>query len=413
MQGTILALALSQRLGPEYVRLLDPYPEPRVRWRHNCHACAMHYLRSPGAHNIESDPLALFTFARQRQRESSFRALYRRPSLALFEAHCQQVIEQHKLVALYLKGWATKLTLHNHYVQVESTNGILQARRVLLALGRSAYLHIPEWCRKEMEQPKAIIHHLYDPHFRREWAEQALHPLIIGGGLSATQLLLHLSYCRPPRGQPPIMVARHSPRSAHFDSDPCYLGPKCLSAFLKERNYATRRQLIMQSRNQGSLPPDILQKLEQALKKGHCRQIEAEAQAIGKATKRATSNRNINKMVTLQLSNGARLSSDCLLLATGFKEMMPHEPLIVETAQRYGLARDSHGTPLVDWALRWHPRLLLSGDPSMLELGPAAPNIIGAHLALRRLLPFLTEQKDDRSRLIAPWRPIAPLAAGA
>ncbi len=412
MQGIIFALAFSRRLGSEYVRVLDPHTEPRAVWRHNSHACAMHYLRSPGAHNIESDPLALFAFARQKRGGFPFRALYRRPSLALFEAHCQQVIEQHTLEALYLQGRATKIIFGKHHVEVESSNGTLQARRVLLALGKSAYLHIPEWCRQEQEweQSTATIHHIYDLDFRREWAEQAQQPIIIGGGLSAAQLLLHLGYCRPSGGQPPIMVARHSLRSAHFDSDPCYLGPKCLSTFLKERNYATRRQFIMHSRNRGSLPPDTLQKLKQALKEGHCRQIEGEPQAIGKAAQKAT----LNRMVTLQLSNGEQLFSDCLLLATGFEEMMPQEPLIVETARRYGLARDSHGTPLVDWALRWHPRLLLSGDPAMLELGPAAPNIIGAHLALRRLLPFLTEQKNDgRSRLTAPWRPVAPLATGA
>ena len=44
------------------------------------------------------------------------------------------------------------------------------------------------------------------------------------------------------------------------------------------------------------------------------------------------------------------------------------------------------GYPIVDSALRWHPRIHVSGPLAELELGPASRNIAGARLAGGRLV---------------------------
>ena len=77
-----------------------------------------------------------------------------------------------------------------------------------------------------------------------------------------------------------------------------------------------------------------------------------------------------------------------VVLATGFASGPPLADLVAEQARRHALAIGPAGYPVPDRVLRWHPRLLVAGPLGELELGPAAPNIIGAHLAARRLVPF-------------------------
>jgi len=55
-------------------------------------------------------------------------------------------------------------------------------------------------------------------------------------------------------------------------------------------------------------------------------------------------------------------------------------------AERAGLARGPLATPLLDEALRWHPRVHVVGAAAQLGLGPAAANIAGARLAAARVL---------------------------
>lgn len=407
IQGSIIALALLQRWGREYLRVLDPHPQLLSIWKRNCHACGMRYLRSPGAHNIENDPLALFRFVRSHRLTADYHSLYQRPSLPIFQQHVDHVITHHQLERLHLQGRATAINIHENYVEVESDQGVLHAKRVLYALGSSHYLHIPSWASAVLSHRVPYISHLYDPQFHREWAEQARQPVIVGGGISAAHMAIHLAYASR-SAMLPVLVTRRPIRRAHFDSDPCYLGPKCLTSFLREHNYAHRRRLITQVRNPGSLPPDIADNLQNALAEGRCKLIESEPRALTHMISTPSSPSSAT-MATLRLSNGASVQSDCIMLATGFREMMPHEPLIKETAHKYQLPVDARGTPIVDDALRWHPRLLLSGAPAMLELGPAAPNIIGAHLALRRIVPLLSE--DRAPSVTRAWRPIAPPAS--
>jgi hypothetical protein len=46
----------------------------------------------------------------------------------------------------------------------------------------------------------------------------------------------------------------------------------------------------------------------------------------------------------------------------------------------------ARGYPIVDKALRWHPRIHVTGPLAELELGPAARNIVGARMTAERLI---------------------------
>lgn len=91
----------------------------------------------------------------------------------------------------------------------------------------------------------------------------------------------------------------------------------------------------------------------------------------------------------LHLTDGRLLPADTVILATGFAAAPLASPLLADLQQRYQLPCSAEGFPITDAQLRWHPRVMLSGAYAALTVGPAAGNIIGAHLALRRLLPLL------------------------
>ena len=59
---------------------------------------------------------------------------------------------------------------------------------------------------------------------------------------------------------------------------------------------------------------------------------------------------------------------------------------LVAVAPRCRLQENQILAPIVDSALRWHPRIHVSGPLAELELGPASRNIAGARLAGTRLV---------------------------
>ena len=409
MQGLILSLALTERLGGDYLRVIDPHHEPLARWKRTCHACGMRYLRSPGGHNVVHDTRALFRFARATGASDSYRPLYQRPTLALFQRHADHLIERHHLRRLYLPGTVRALHIHNTHIAAESDAGPINARRVILALGSTGYPRLPAWYRALGAEASRAVHHIYSANFYPEWIAEAAAPLIIGGGLSGAQLALRVASLRAGQGRaPPTLVTRRPFEVSHFDSDPCYLGPKCLRGFAQLQGSVAKARAIAAARHPGTLPPDIAHQLAVEIEAarivhtlGTPHQVCATApQDTEPLVPRPSAPRSLSEpppapqrrsrpTVTLTTDTGSRFTSDGVVLATGFENPTPREPLIVETAARYTLPLDQEGTPLIDSALRWHPRILVCGAPAVLEVGPAAPNIIGAHLALRRVLPLL------------------------
>ena len=97
------------------------------------------------------------------------------------------------------------------------------------------------------------------------------------------------------------------------------------------------------------------------------------------------------------------VEADSVVLATGFNPFPNPEGLVARLAREHQLRTDSHGRPILDAALRWHERLFVSGRAGELGVGPASPNIIGAHLAARRLVPFISR---GRSKPADPWTPL-------
>lgn len=375
IHGTHLAIRMlaAGKVSADRLRLLDPHPGPLHCWDHCTRSVGMKFLRSPAVHQLAASPFALYDFLRDRPRpdEPVFASPYNRPSLDLFRAHCEHLIREHAIRDLWIQGRAIGLRERGCQWVVETERGALHARRLIVAVGLGEQPHWPRWASalREMGGPVA---HVFSPEFELPRSTGPI--VVVGGGISAVQIALACSEEAPGRV---TLIARHAPRIAQFDSDPGWLGPLYLKGFARESDLGRRRLAIASARHRGSMPPDVHEALEQAVATGALRTVHdtvATAQPAGDEC-------------LLHLEHGHdALRAAHVILATGFDARRPGAPWIDAAITALGLPCAECGYPRVDAALRWHPRLHVSGPLAELELGPAARNIAGARMAAERIV---------------------------
>lgn len=376
LHGTALSYHLTKHRGipADRIRVLDPYETPLTLWKHHTVNTGMAYLRSPLVHHLHPDVWSLRTFAATQNGQPLARFIpqHARPSLELFNAHTQQLIERAKLDHLRLQGRAKALVKIAGGWRVETENGGLDAKRVLLAIGATEQPFWPEWAEK-LKQANASINHIFDPQFQRENLQIPQHTVVIGGGITAAQTALTLSDEQPGSV---TLFSRHALRIAHYDSDPCWVTSICLKDFHAETDFNRRRAMIKAARYRGSLPPDVANELNQAVDAGKLRLCFGEIDAAQQTT---------DGHITLKLSDDTTLTADQIILATGFRPERPGGAWLDAAVETYALPTANCGYPIVDKSLMWTEGLYVSGPLAELEVGPTARNIIGARLAGERL----------------------------
>lgn len=378
IHGTAISLYLTHRfkINHHTIRVLDPHKQPLALWQQFTANTGMQHLRSPKVHHLHYDPWSITTFAQTRQGKplAKYIPLYQRPSLALFNAYSQQLIQRYKLDDVRVQGRATNLIHSNNGWQIETDQGVLHSRRVVLAIGSSEQPHYPAWS-KPLVDSDAPLNHIFDYDFRREDIPAWKHCVIIGGGISAAQLAISLSERQPGAV---TLLSRHEPRIAHFDSDPCWVTNLCLDKFLKTSDYVVRRDMIQQARHRGSIPPDVFDALESAVEMG---QLNLQ---IGEVQQAQLSNGDIELYINVQ-STTRTVQTDRVILATGFDTKRPGGAWLDAVINRYQQPIAACGYPIVDETLCWGDGLYVMGGLAELEVGPVARNIIGARLCVERI----------------------------
>lgn len=365
-------------VDPDRLRILDPADGLLERWRACTATVGMTHLRSPAVHHLDLpfNSLQRFAGSKKKRKPGLFASPYNRPSLELFNAHCDSVVKLFELADRHIKARAVGCSLTSDCVVVKaSCQPDLQARHTVLAIGVTEQPLWPDWAPRD----DARVHHIFDIGFEG-WPttdhEEAV--AVVGGGISAVQVALRLS----DEGHRVHLVARHALREHQFDSDPGWLGPKRMRSFDREASLDRRRGMIREARHHGSVPPDVRRKLRRAVDRG--RIMWHEASVSGALTS--------PKHLSVLLSTDVRIEADRVLLATGFLPTRPGGRMVDELIEAASLPCAGCGYPIVDRALRWHPRLHVSGPLAELELGPAARNIAGARRAGDRLIEAL---RDD------------------
>ncbi|NJN83137.1 MAG: SidA/IucD/PvdA family monooxygenase, partial [Caldilineaceae bacterium] len=312
---------------------------------------------------------------------------YGRPAYDLFQAHNRHLVQQNRLDRLWLRGTALRLHKRMHSWDVETDQGKLSARRILLALGRTD-LAWPVWSSalrqaKDRTSSSAPIHHLFEESFDIASVPSWRHLVVVGGGISAAQVACSLSERAGRDGfnGRVTLLMRHPVRKAHFDSHPCWNGPKCLKKFHHTADYAQRRAQIAEGRYRGTIPHDVMRVVE-----CHCEEETLDlCQDQVFAAQLLPSQQRASAEVRLRLASGATINADRIILATGFDQRRPGGDLVEKAVTAHGLRCAPCGYPIVDPQLQWCDGLHVTGPLAELELGATAPNIRGARMAVERL----------------------------
>jgi cation diffusion facilitator CzcD-associated flavoprotein CzcO len=377
IHGTYLSLVLTHIGGVSRtrVRVLDPYEAPLARWWECAANTGMRSLRSPGVHHLDTDPKGLFAFAKTREgrRYATPKGVYGRPPLDLFRAHTDALIRQHKLDELRVVGRACALERTATSWCVETTVGALHTHNVLFAISASEQPHWPEWATR-LRQASAPVHHIFEPGFVREMLPDVEHTVVVGGGITAAQTALALAE-HAPGGV--TLLQRASTRIHTFDSDACWMGPKCMRDYAHERDMSRRRAIIRQARHRGSVPEYVAQRIRKAVETGQLTHI------IGAISHAALDD---NDCIRLALDTSDPLCANQVILATGFNTTRPGGAWLDRATREHKLPCAPCGYPIVDQTLCWQPGLYVTGPLAELELGPVARNIAGARRAGERLL---------------------------
>lgn len=377
IHGTYLSHVLTSQGGVhrERLRVLDPHVAPLARWDACTENVGMTFLRSSFVHHLGTEPYALKAFARgQRGSEKkAFLGRYLRPSLRLFRAHATQVVEQHDLESLRIRGEALALVARPNGMRIETADGALEAKRVLLAMGMGDQPEIPDFA-QELRAQGARVHHVFEPNFSRPHMDEFQKVVVIGGGISAAQTALVLAQQHPGRV---TLLSRHAARVRPFDTDPGWMGPKNLRGFARVVDHEKRRQIIQSARHRGSMPDEVAAALRTAVSRG----------TLAHRIANIVATEYENGQVRVELDDaGPTLAADCLVLATGFEARRPGGKMLSQVIADLGLHCSSCGYPIVTPDLRWHPGIFVTGPLAELEIGPPARNIVGARMAAERLL---------------------------
>lgn len=373
VHGTYLSNALKNRLGvdKDRIRVLDPSPMPLAGWERCAENVGMKYLRSPAVHHIGLEPMELLHFARNKSEWlGSFRPPYDRPSVQLFSAFSAHVCEKGGLLELREEASASEICECDGGYQVETDQGAISTRRIIIATGMGEGLRVGDWVSDIGEE--APVWHVLDPQFRRSHLEAHETIGIVGMGISAGQLACAMAA----EGKEIELYGEQGIEVETFDSSPCWLGPKCQVGFRRLESPRLRRQAIEKARNRGTMPRDVARELRNQMKWGQVNHIQ------GWVSGATTSEEG----VVVQLERGETRQVDALVLATGHGRVAVQESWMGSTINRLGLACSECGAPMVDEYLRWAPNLFVSGALAELELGPAARNIAGSRMAGRKIL---------------------------
>ncbi|MCP4836972.1 MAG: SidA/IucD/PvdA family monooxygenase [Phycisphaera sp.] len=373
-------------ISADAVRIIDPGHRLLERW-HDCTATTgMTHLRSPSVHHLDVDPLALQRFAGRRKARSGglFAAPFERPSLALFNDHCEKITERLGLEDLHIRSKAIACTPDGDGIRVRLSDGrIIDARNIVLAVGAGDQPEWPEWAPRR--HPR--IHHVFENGFSA-WPSTPESVLVIGGGISAGQVALRLMT----EGHQVSLVSRHALRTHQFDSDPGWLGPRYTAEFQQEPDLERRRAAIARARHRGSVPPDVGRSIKRAIirkridwHQGHVTGIEDHPDGI-----------------SIKIDPDSDLIVDRILLATGFSRHRPGGTMVDDLIASASLPCARCGYPIVDPSLRWHPGVYVSGPLAELELGPVSRNIAGARRAADRIAAAAREGSATSTTSSAP-----------
>lgn len=185
----------------------------------------MPFLRSPAVHHLDVNPFSLQAFVKDNGHNegSSFLGRLKRPSLLLFQNHCDHLIKDLSLKRSWVQGSVETINQAQDGWEVQLQSGqMLQGQNLVLAIGISEQLSWLECAKKLKKDAVSSVFHIFEPDLP-DFDEMQAPFTIVGGGITAVYLTLKLNKLFPKQV---CLLKRHPFRIHIFDSDPAWLGPK-------------------------------------------------------------------------------------------------------------------------------------------------------------------------------------------
>lgn len=395
IHGTYLGQRLLEDTELEHddVRIVDPHDRLLESFRRKARACDMHALRSTFVHHVGTDPFGLEGFAEARDREDELlsRPDYpRRPSLSLFLDYADDVIERNELASLHRRAAVTSIRRDDRDGKLiletddEFTDPI-HTRTCVLAVGPGDRYRRPAWA-DDVES----ITHVWDDEFDPE--TRAGETVVVGGGITAAQLARCLA---GHDGESVTLLSRHDLAAATIEADPQWINWNHIERRLHRHPPGSRARydVIQRARNDATIPPTLLERLESAADEGSVTIRHGDGRSA----------RAVDDRVRLLLAAGGCVSGDRVVLATGFEPAFDH-PFVDRIARELELERGYRGMPVLDdETLAWRrasdaaSSLFVSGALASETVGPLAGNIAGARRAADRITRSIERRRSMAS----------------
>jgi len=370
--GTFLGAALKKyRRSKEHdFLILDPLPGLLASWFTTTSQTKVQFLRSslshsiaPNFHSLRNYALALgrtaqITVSEFSEMDYSSRENldvlqpYFRPSLRLFNDHAREYIRSQKLEDYGLRGRAIEISPEKnrgYRVVCQRDEDVFEitAGKIILALGFGANPRIPENIDNMATEVLNPLGKPITPDLVKN-KEVA----VVGGGLSGGQVSI---WALDSGAKNVTIYSLEPPSESRFDFDPCYVGPKCSQDFLLLSSAKERIDSAKLNRRPGTMTTEIFNSVLGFQERGKIRW-------------------------DLGSPKGTQ---EPVFVTAGY-----HEPKL-SLGQWIDSLPSYKGYPILKDDLSWASNLYVSGSLAISEIGPPAPNFIGAHLAARRILPQL------------------------
>jgi thioredoxin reductase len=375
IQGCTLAIHLlkMKKLDNHELMIIDKNNKPLNNWRECTGLISMPFLRSPSVHHLDVNPFSLEKFSKKEgyHKVSHFYGYYDRPSLEMFNEHCETLIRDLDIERCWKQASVTGIEKKQGYWTVQTEKGeVVEAENLVLAMGLREHPFWPKWA-EDANSNRAQIHHI----FQKEMPdlESCSVPVsIIGGGISAAHLALSLAEKYPGNVS---LIYRKDLEVHTFDSDPGWQGPMYMDKFNQLKDYSMRRKSIVEARHKGSVTKELYLGLKSAEKNGKIKLLKEEVESY------CTS---CNELV---FQSGERYEAKTVLLATGFHSTPPGIHWLKNVIQHENLKCAKCGYPIVSpETLEWDQGLFVMGPLAELEIGPVSRNIAGARRATERIV---------------------------
>lgn len=378
IHGVLMAhwLVAQEKVDVESVCILDSNKAPLEHWRKRTSSVGMSYLRSPSVHHLDMDPFGLRRFSQAHPEITGepFAPPYDRPSLRLFDEHCTRLFEYCQIESMWHQGTVTEIKRREKEYCLTTEEGDLRCKNLILAIGPGSKLSIPDWVDAELLSSNKVQHVLSESFDRSVFSAREK-VLVLGGGISAVQIACALGGSQKSRV---ALYSRSDLRKHEFDSDPCWMGPKCMRKFDRVKSTRARRKMISRARHKGSISSEAAFHLRNALIEGKLCHKVREVERV-----ELTPSGNLD---VSYFDGKPEETFDRIVLATGFESGLPGAEFLDQLIVDEELPIAECGFPLPGQNLEWSEGLYVMGGLAELELGPAARNIIGARKAAERIL---------------------------